>query len=332
MQALLLSLFSLGASAFLTHRFCRPASRFHILDVPNERSLHAQPTPRTGGIAIVVASLLSAAAYAWQSAAIWPVWALGVAVVIMGFISYADDRYGVGVTWRLLVHTIAAVWYVWGLAAFLSLATGWLELAFAAMFLVWTINLYNFMDGMDGFAGGMGIFGFGTLATLGWAADNPSFVALNIMVAAATAGFLIFNFPPARIFMGDVGSTVLGFLAGAFALWGVWGGIMSLPVALLAFSVFVVDATVTLARRALRGENVLKAHRSHFYQRAVQLGFSHRQVVLVEYGLMLATALTAIGIRQGPLTAQWSAVAVWGVIYGLAMVSITRVEQAKRRI
>lgn len=307
-------------------------SRFHILDVPNERSLHGRPTPRTGGIAIVAAIVLSAALFAWRGHSVWPALGLGGAVAVIALTSYADDRYGLSVKLRIVVHAVAGSWYVWASWGSNPSTVIWAQEILAVLFIVWMINLYNFMDGMDGFAGGMGVFGFGALAILGLAAGSQAFFVLSLICAAAAAGFLIFNFPPARIFMGDVGSTVLGFLAGAFMLWGLAEDILTLPIALLVFSVFIVDASVTLLRRLLRRENIAQAHRSHYYQRAVQLGFSHRQVVLVEYGLMLGSAATAVVMSHRLLSAQWSALALWGLIYVVAMWLITRTERAKTRI
>lgn len=332
MSSLLLALLAFTLAALMTRQFCSPTSWFHILDIPNDRSLHASPTPRTGGIAIVFALIATVAIFAADNAGHWPMEALAIGVVAIGLTSYADDRVGVGIGLRFFIHLLAASVFVVGttlgdaeLTAF-AVARG----IFAAFFVVWMINLYNFMDGMDGFAGGMGVIGFGAFAWLGWAQGEAAFATLNLLAAAACAGFLVFNFPPARIFMGDVGSTTLGFLAGAFTLWGIAADLFSWPVGLLVFSPFTVDATVTLLRRLRRGENIFKAHRSHYYQRAVQLGLGHRDTVLYEYALMAGCAVTATWLNSQTVATQWFALLVWGLIYGLAMAAVTKAERTRR--
>jgi UDP-N-acetylmuramyl pentapeptide phosphotransferase/UDP-N-acetylglucosamine-1-phosphate transferase len=163
----------------------------------------------------------------------------------------------------------------------------------------------------------MALFGFGMLALGAWMNHNGTLAALNLCIAAAAMGFLYFNFPPAKLFMGDAGSIPLGFLAAAMGLlgwqqgtWGVW-----FPV--LAFSPFIVDASVTLAKRTLRGVKVTEAHREHYYQRAIQMGWSHRNMAVLEYALMLASGLTALSTlsRMFP----WGALLVWTAIYAALM-------------
>lgn len=330
MQPILLALMALAMSAFMTRQFCRPTSWFHILDVPNDRSLHAHPTPRTGGVAIVFAFLTTGTIFVWRDVGPFPAIAIGVAVATIALTSYVDDRYGLSVRIRFFVHSVTATLFVATLFFdLLHVDAQLIGLALAVLFLVWMINLYNFMDGMDGFAGGMGVFGFGAFAVVGWTQSHETFFVLNLLISAACAGFLVFNFPPARIFMGDVGSTVLGFLAGALMLSGVTTKVLSMPAAVLVFSPFIVDATVTLTRRLLRRENVFRAHRSHYYQRAVQLGLSHRQTVLGQYALMFGCATTAIWMNSQRLSTQWFAIAVWGLIYGLAMAAVAWAERTR---
>jgi UDP-N-acetylmuramyl pentapeptide phosphotransferase/UDP-N-acetylglucosamine-1-phosphate transferase len=167
----------------------------------------------------------------------------------------------------------------------------------------WMTNLYNFMDGADGLAAGMAVVGFGTYALGAWTAGDTGFVLVNLSVAGAAAAFLVVNFPPARMFMGDAGSIPLGFLAAVLGLTGWELGLWPLWFPPVVFAPFVLDASVTLVRRALRGEKLWQAHRSHYYQRQVLLGWSHRQLAMFEYGLMMATALAAlIAQRAEPLT------------------------------
>jgi len=174
----------------------------------------------------------------------------------------------------------------------------------AVLGVVWMTNLYNFMDGADGLAGGMTAIGFGALALAAWLGNAPELAALCAAIAAAALAFLRFNFPPARIFMGDAGSIPLGFLAAALGILGAQQTIWPWLFPLLVFSPFIVDASVTLARRGLRGEKIWQAHRSHYYQRVVLLGASHRQLAWAAYALMLACAVLAfLMLRLPQLTA-----------------------------
>ena len=177
------------------------------------------------------------------------------------------------------------------------------------------INLYNFMDGMDGFAGGMALIGFSALAWLGRA--DIGFALLQLSIAAASAGFLLYNFPPAKIFLGDIGSTALGFLVAANSLWGSSVGLFPLWAALLIFSPFIVDASVTLSRRILRRERIWQAHRSHYYQRLVLCGWSHKRTVLAEYALMLVCALAAIFALQFSVSIIWIIAGCFAMYSGL---------------
>jgi UDP-N-acetylmuramyl pentapeptide phosphotransferase/UDP-N-acetylglucosamine-1-phosphate transferase len=333
------AILALAVSAWLTRRICDPASSLHVLDHPNERSLHTRPVPRTGGVAILVgmfAGFLIIAIgdqpgfrFAW----------LTVAVLLVAALSFVDDRRGLSVRVRLLGHVVAAELLVAGglyVSAVVLPGIGWhwpapAGIVLSILYLVWMVNLYNFMDGMDGFAGGMAVIGFGVLALLGGLAGNSAFLAVNLVIAAAVAGFLIFNFPPARIFMGDTGSAALGLLAGGLSLWGARDGVFPFWVAVLVFSPFVVDATATLVRRLWCGEQVWQAHRTHYYQRLVQLGWGHRKTVVAEYLLMLACGASAVlGVRTGPV-GQWVILLGWCLAYPVLMLFVARIEQRVKR-
>ena len=254
-------------------------------------------------------------------------------LVPLALVSFQDDRVGVAAQWRILTHLLAAVsLWVAGLApdglelpALALPIPAWIAIPLTLLFTVWMINLYNFMDGMDGFAGGMAVIGFSTLAWLGRA--DPGFAAFCLTVAAASAGFLSHNFPPAKIFLGDTGSTALGFLAAGCSLWGSKAGLFPFWVALLVFSPFIVDATATLLRRLWRGEKVWEAHRTHYYQRLVLLGWGHRRTVLVEYALMLACAGSAVLAVPLPPAGQAALAVGWIGIYGLLAVGVGRLER-----
>ncbi len=338
LSLLLATTVPLVLAAWLTARFCDPRSKFHILDHPNERSLHTNPTPRSGGMAILGGIALGFAFVSSQIA--WPseMPFIVASLLLVALVSYIDDRAGVRVVYRFVVHVFAAALL---LGAGLDLVsaplpgTSWppipvMTAALSVFCIVWMINLYNFMDGMDGFAGGMAVIGFGTFAALGWFSGHTAFVVVSLITASATAGFLLFNFPPARIFMGDVGSSSLGLLAAALSLWGARDGIFPFWVALLVFSPFIVDATVTLLRRLLKGEKVWQAHRSHYYQRLVQMGWGHRKTVLWEYALMVAAAASALWVVDKPVRVQWVILSLWVVLYATLAIGLRYLEERHR--
>lgn len=259
------------------------------MDHPNERSLHATPTPRIGGLGIMAGV---AAATVWlSSASLAPVM---LAAFALAALSVLDDVRGLPVALRFLAHFIAAV------AALLALGLGGWSLLLGTLAVVWMTNLYNFMDGADGLAGGMAAIGFGALALAAWGSGAPELAALCAAIAAAALAFLRFNFPPARIFMGDAGSIPLGFLAASLGVFGARQDVWPWLFPLLVFSPFIVDASVTLVRRGLRGEKIWQAHRSHYYQRMVLLGASHRQLAWAAYALMLASAGLAFALLRMP--------------------------------
>ncbi len=310
-----------------------------MLDHPNERSLHSHPTPRTGGIAIFSAIFLASFLIVWEYSSLPKLFWLALSVILVVTVSFLDDRYRVEVMQRLFIHLGAAsllliggfILYNWQLPEVVWHWPIWIDVGLSLFFIVWMINLYNFMDGMDGFAAGMAVIGFGCFAVFGWLAGNILFFNLSLVIMAASAGFLIFNFPPARIFMGDVGSSLLGLLAAALSLWGAREGIFPFWAALMVFSPFIVDATATLIRRLFRGEKICQAHKTHYYQRLVQLGWGHRKTVLWEYGLMVACAISALwAVRQTVIT-QWLILSLWVVLYSLLMLWIPRLEEKNRK-
>lgn len=270
--------------------FSRVGKKVH--DIPNERSLHTVPTPRIGGIGLM-AGALSGWVLMFASLAWWLVLPLGVLFAI----SLLDDIYNLPVRNRLLAQLGAAALLVAGSG--LLVQQGAYVAVLVLLGTVWMTNLYNFMDGSDGLAGGMALFGFAFYGFAALFAHDEMFAMLNFSVSAAALSFLYFNFPPARIFMGDAGSIPLGFLAGGLGLWG-WQ-LRHWPAwfPLLVFSPFIVDATLTLIKRALRGVKITEAHREHYYQRAIQLGWGHRNVALAEYVLMFAVGACGLwGLKQ----------------------------------
>jgi UDP-N-acetylmuramyl pentapeptide phosphotransferase/UDP-N-acetylglucosamine-1-phosphate transferase len=258
--------------------------RRHVLpmDHPNARSLHATPTPRIGGLGIMAGVAVAGAGLA--DTALLPA-VLGA--FALAALSLLDDVRGLSVRVRFLAHFLAAAGCLFALGL-----TGWGLLA-GTLAVVWMTNLYNFMDGANGLAGGMAVIGFSALSVAAWLGDAPGLAAFCAAIAAAALAFLRFNFPSARLFMGDAGSIPLGFLAATLGISGAMRGAWPWLFPLLVFSPFIVDASVTLVRRALRGERIWQAHRSHYYQRVVLLGATHRQLALGVYALMLTMAALA---------------------------------------
>jgi len=300
----------IGAVAFsLVWFFCflfsKSSSIFYVLDEVTDRSLHSEPKPRTGGIAITSTILffwvLIVLVLKDQQSHYFAM----VGMVILSIISHLDDRNSISQFWRLMVHFLVAVLMVCSLfqlsvdamANIVAMKYWFVISTFLVLVIVWSINLYNFMDGSDGLAGGMGVIGFSCLAWFGWSTENQLYFLLAITIAAANLGFLVHNFPPAKLFMGDVGSTVMGYLVAFFSLWGIQATIFSWWVPVLIFSPFFVDATVTLLRRILSGERFWQAHKSHYYQKLVELGLGHAKTVMFEYILMFFAACTAICIH-----------------------------------
>lgn len=296
------------ATAFVLLR-----TRGLALDKPNERSLHLIPVPRTGGIAIITGIVTAAVCLRASPSLLVPAVALAIA-------SYFDDRHALPAAVRLVMHLVAAGVFLWLAAG----SSGAALLVVLLLAIAWITNLYNFMDGADGLSGGMAVIGFGTYGLAAWLGGNGEFEALAWSIAAAAVGFLIFNFPPAKIFMGDVGSIPLGFLAGAFGVAGWQQGLWPLWFPLVVFAPFIVDASMTLARRMLRGERVWEAHRQHYYQRLILSGWSHRRTAWSEYGLMLLCSAAALTGLQQPPAGQFALVFALALTIAAAMWAIDR--------
>jgi UDP-GlcNAc:undecaprenyl-phosphate GlcNAc-1-phosphate transferase len=294
----------------LTHFLLSNKVAKKMQDVPNERSLHSTPVPRIGGVGLMAGLLCG-----WVLMLNALVWWVVLPLLILFAVSLIDDMHSLPVKQRLLSHLIAAAILVAGSGLFAQ--QGVVITAVVLLSTVWVTNLYNFMDGSDGLAGGMALFGFGMYGIAAWLSHNTPLALLNFCIAAAAASFLYYNFHPAKIFMGDAGSIPLGFLAAAMGLWGWQQGSWAAWFPLLVFSPFVIDASVTLLKRALRGARVSEAHREHYYQRLIQLGWGHRTVALVEYGLMLGVGISALWLLNNPF--PWQVFLAWGAVYACLM-------------
>jgi UDP-N-acetylmuramyl pentapeptide phosphotransferase/UDP-N-acetylglucosamine-1-phosphate transferase len=315
-------------SGFLSWRLANARGYWLILDEPNHRSLHTRPTPRTGGIAMLTAAGAGLCT-AWIAGNHLPVdRPTGISILTLALVALVDDRHDLGAGLRLLMQMAVVVFLLYS-----SHYPDWNTMIYTAAFLllIWMINLYNFMDGMDGFAGGMAVFGFGTFALLAWQAGNLEFALGCAIIVTSCFGFLLLNFPPARLFMGDAGSTVLGLLAGIVILKAHIEAILPLWLGVLVFSPFIVDASVTLASRMLRGERFWLAHKSHYYQRLVESDWGHRKTVLAEYALMAGCCSSAMLAARLPLPGQISIIGGWTVLYVFLMWAIHNYQRTREK-
>lgn len=282
-----------AVSWMLTLILRRYALAKSLIDIPNARSSHTVPTPRGGGVAIVVAfSLALPVVMALGLLSLPALIALVGSGLLVATIGFADDHGHIAARWRLLGHFISAAWALFWLNGLppisifgLAIDLGWFGNVLAVIYLVWMLNLYNFMDGIDGLAGaesicvclgGCLVYWFGGYAELIWA---------PLILAGAVAGFLYWNFPPAKIFMGDAGSGFLGIILGVLVLQAAWVEPELMWSWLILLGVFIVDATWTLFRRLVRGDKVHQAHRSHAYQFASRHFKSHKLVTLGVVGI-----------------------------------------------
>lgn len=275
-------------TTILTGIVRRYALRHDIVDLPNARSSHKVPTPRGGGVAFVAVS---------TALSVWAFWTkqitLGVFMAIVGgglavaVIGWLDDRYRLSVRIRALVHAGVALWALLWLGGMplldlglVRVHLGFIGLVGGVLGIVWMINLFNFMDGIDGLAASETVIVASVSGLLLWGERDNSLATVAWLLAATSAGFLVWNWAPARIFMGDVGSGFLGYSFAVLAIASEKEGALPLLAWGILLGVFLVDATLTLLRRMIQGERWYEAHRSHVYQLAVQAGYSHSQVSL----------------------------------------------------
>lgn len=318
MTVALLAGLLLAVSSYLGVEAIRQyAIRRRVLDVPNSRSSHSAATPRGGGVVIALATVLTlVAAAAAESLTLSPViLAYLVGATLIAAVGWLDDVRSLSSGFRLLAQLSAAVllligagWWDDVILPFAGrVALGWAAVPLALLWIVGMTNAYNFMDGVDGIAGGQAVVAGVAWAIIGFATSAPVAAAVGLAVALSSAAFLLHNWSPARVFMGDAGSGFLGFTFGAlpFLLAETSTGTdlrlrLPLTAALLVWP-FVFDALFTVCRRLIRGEHVLRAHRSHLYQRLVLAGMSHRSVATLYTGLaFISTLLGAVWLLRWP--------------------------------
>lgn len=292
-----------GISLLLTSALRRYALAKSLIDIPNARSSHSVPTPRGGGVAIVLSFLFLLPVLPIFSLLTWSsTWALlgsGAGIAVLGFL---DDHGHIAARWRLLGHFSASMWALFWLGGAPPLTVmgatfdmGWMGGVLAMFYLVWMLNLYNFMDGIDGLASVEAICVCLSTALIYALMGVGGLAWAPLLLSFAVAGFLYWNFPPAKIFMGDAGSGFLGVTLGILSLQAAWVSPSLIWVWVILMGVFIVDATFTLIRRLVRGDKVYEAHRSHAYQYASRKFGRHLPVTLT-VGLLNVVWLLPIAL------------------------------------
>jgi Fuc2NAc and GlcNAc transferase len=305
-RTLTLPLVTAFCSLGLSYLALRYATARQIIDTPNERSSHDRPVPRGGGVAIAVAFFV---ALIWMWFREWVTTELAAALIgggaLVSWIGFMDDRKGVPAARRFLVHVVSASWAVFWLPGAELAGMGILGPVVAIIGIVWWINLYNFMDGIDGIAGGQALSVATFAGALLYLGGDRGLALLSFVLAGSAVGFLFYNWPPARIFMGDVGSGFLGFTFAVLALASDKSGALPLIYWVALSGVFVFDATVTLIRRMLRREPFWSAHRNHAYQRLVTSAHGHLPVTV---GVLVLNSALALVVYLAVNFRQWAGV------------------------
>lgn len=280
-----------------------------LQDISSLSSLRTEVISRTGGIALMAGILLGwiplVKAWAW-----WIVLpALGLFVLLR-----LDEVHKIPLRMRMLGHFFAASVVCWGA----GISQLWLFPT--VLYIVWMSNLYSLMDGADGMASGMSLFGFSFYGVVCLMNGNEAVALMNFSIGAAALGFLYHNFYPARVYMGKSGSITLGFLAAAFGVWGWHQSYWPFWFPILVFSPFVVDATLSVISRARQGEKFTQVHHGCYYQRLAQMGWGNQKITIAEYVLMFSAGVSALwGISQD-VKGQVNLLALWSGIYvGLTM-------------
>jgi len=299
-----------------TQLFKKIAYRFQIMDIPNIRSSHSQPTPRGGGMAVFFSFylVLFFTLFFFERGSFDLKWVQGLVLggMVVSLGGFLDDMKELSPFFRLLAQVVAGFILILSGFSFKTIeipfwkeiALGYWGIFLTLIWVVWIVNLYNFMDGIDGLAAGVGMIAAFFFSLVAGKTGNDLISLSGMILAGCSAGFLIHNFPPAKIFLGDIGSSLIGFLFAGFALIGNndLKGPLPIWVPTLLLGAFIFDTGVTLFRRILKREKWFSAHRSHFYQRLIDLRLTHRQVSLIEYGLAILLGFSSlIYIKADPI-------------------------------
>ncbi len=273
----------LATSFLLTGAILKLVIKNKILDYPGSRSLHDRPLPRGGGIAIAILVLLCQLIL-WQQGYLYTMQFFaffigGSMVFVTGLL---DDIRVVPTLIKGVSYFIAALWGVSLLEAiqFNAINMDAFIILIWSVFIAWGVNLYNFMDGSDGLAGMQTFLAGGVIAGIAYTFNMDGIFYLMIVIAASLAGFLFYNLPPAKLFMGDSGSCFIGFMFGMTGCYSIQQELIPLSVWLILFSVFICDSGLTLLMRIISGKRWYRAHKEHAYQRLILMGHSHGQVLL----------------------------------------------------
>ena len=311
---------AVALAAFLSFLFTGLATwyagRRGLLDYPGERQSHTVVTPRGGGAGLVISLLFVSLLIGGANSSDFWVQCIVPAVVVLAITGWWDDHASLGVGLRFMVQLAVSFYLLWCAAN-----AGWLQgvipMVMSGLFVIWMTNLYNFMDGSNGMAGLQGVFAAGVLAALFHVSGDGQFSLLALLLAACCAGFLPWNLGHARVFMGDVGSLVLGFLFAAFLLYGIGTGAFDYPVALMVMLLFLTDASLTLLMRVIRGEQWYNAHRQHLYQRLIAHGWTHGRVAMLYQAINLTLVLPGIVIAVNFPALAWAVALVLALIFVL---------------
>lgn len=272
----------------LTWCMRRYALAKQLLDIPNQRSAHVHPTPRGGGVAFVFVFIITMLCLIYSQKVVWfgDMFLMG-ALLITASVGFWDDKQSLPVHWRLLAQAIASGLALYGIGPIpgivvfhWEISSGYGLTILALLYLIWMLNSYNFMDGIDGIASSEALFVCGGMGIIYWLTGYPMQMVVVLILAACMLGFLFWNFPPARIFMGDAGSGFLGLILGIFSLQSMAYNPSFIWSWLILLGVFIVDATLTITIRLIRKEHIAKAHNQHAYQHATRLFSSHLPVTL----------------------------------------------------
>lgn len=305
-------------SAFCTRAVRDFARRRGLLDLPNHRSSHVLPTPRTGGVAIVLAAITGWLSYGLLFGLTETDVVVLIGAVFTAVVGLLDDLVTLRPTPKFVGQVLVAIPAVWLLPAAVPTWPTWISVLISVFWIVGYTNALNFMDGSDGLAAGHAVVIMLTIAAFSAAAQQPGLTWFAVAVSASALGFLGLNRSPASIFMGDAGSFFLGFCIAAAAIRLTAAGISVVALALL-LSPFLVDTSFTLWRRLLRGERVWLAHREHLYQRLLLIGRSHKHVAHRYYVWQLVAAAAAWAVQYGTRPVQAMAIFV-GVAFAVGVV------------